>query len=979
MFRSLLACLMAASMLPFVAFAQTTVKSDEGDQGAEFGKDLLRSAPKVTHNAAGGERGAGALTIQGVGTIGVNELAPGADRSKVDSLSQKAGGLNATNAQDSGAQTLRSGLRDQGAGGDALRTMVTSESMPESQLAGDEANFWGNTARSVQAGQTGTLSGVFADCKDEVSLRRGDSIIIERSHEFTCEENVDVAPRCGRERQVVFAEIERQEETVVVLDQTIRVSNRGSFVALPVGGALSARLRYRGHAFSIEIEGDLPEGVSATVEEPSSSNGWNGAIAFSAAPNIPCPTVIEKSGGAPLCPPPEESTDVRVSLAAVLQAGDWYKEEILEGPGNCLARYEAEFGCPLRFACSSEMATLDRSSVTADLASRIGMAPLYSPSERMEGAREVAACAVAEAVPLCTVCADEENNTGCVVADVRQGGGVTCGQLQSDRTCSERGARTCILYAEKLPGQENDPPRCVTYNRSFTCTKRESSEPEIISTVTNSCAMPELACAGDGCRREQDLKGDAPGTSLQTAIAGLAVGQAMTTDITQGKGSGSGAGSAPPASTAEVTEGYALGYDQDDDGGAQGSSEGWQTEDGGAIPFIDTSNIQVFRGESGSCKKALGGLIRCCQPTKSDANKRYWSLFSNINRGSLAGSLLSREGPSTGSWAAMAGGGGSLNMISQSLASGKENVTGGGTGGATGGDGSIGEVHDQFMAQARQQIRPSLSPKWACASREFDLAVRREIGSCSFAGTYCRRRVFGVCLEKRESYCCYSSPMSKMLRAHADGGTIRHGNARSPDCSGLSLERLASIDWETLDLSQLVGHMQEGGAFPAGGDIGSGSVERYTGSGATAGGAGRVNVTDRTADRLGQIDAGSVSRGVQAEAEGLRIVTAPPPEGPALLSFSTTYHVGRADEVVIVRIVRSGSVGSASFAVDVQSGASEIEGIEGAAQSWGAGDLTDRFVRVRLSPNATQGTEIRLRLSTSNELGAVTAAIIEVI
>lgn len=283
----------------------------------------------------------------------------------------------------------------------------------------------------------------------------------------------------------------------------------------------------------------------------------------------------------------------------------------------------------------------------------------------------------------------------------------------------------------------------------FTCTTRTASEPELIPSVRNSCSLPDVQCSGDGCRNAQDLRGDTEAMSIQQGMAGLAVAQAMVTDVKRVSPS-SGQLTTMPTTAPDRTEGYEWGYDHDDGDASQQLESDSGSAFAGTVPTIDTSGIQVFRGKAHSCKRALGGLIRCCQPTRTDANQRYWNLFTNINRGALASELMSRQGPSTGSWAAFAGGG-SLSALSQSLTSGRENVMGGGTGGATGEEGSMAEIHDRFMSEARMQIKPSLSPSWACNREEFDLAVQREIGNCSFAGTFCRRRVFGVCLETRES------------------------------------------------------------------------------------------------------------------------------------------------------------------------------------------------------------------------------------
>ena len=56
---------------------------------------------------------------------------------------------------------------------------------------------------------------------------------------------------------------------------------------------------------------------------------------------------------------------------------------------------------------------------------------------------------------------------------------------------------------------------------------------------------------------------------------------------------------------------------------------------------------------------------------------------------------------------------------------------------------------------------------------------------------------------KYNSYCCFSSPLSRILQVQ-----IRNqlktgwGSAEHPDCSGITPETLHSVDWNRIDLSE---------------------------------------------------------------------------------------------------------------------------------------------------------------------------------
>ena len=41
---------------------------------------------------------------------------------------------------------------------------------------------------------------------------------------------------------------------------------------------------------------------------------------------------------------------------------------------------------------------------------------------------------------------------------------------------------------------------------------------------------------------------------------------------------------------------------------------------------------------------------------------------------------------------------------------------------------------------------------WTCERDEFELGAKRELKSCTRVGGYCRSKVLGICIEKRDAY-----------------------------------------------------------------------------------------------------------------------------------------------------------------------------------------------------------------------------------
>nr|WP_255573934.1 conjugal transfer protein TraN [Erythrobacter sp. SCSIO 43205] len=37
-------------------------------------------------------------------------------------------------------------------------------------------------------------------------------------------------------------------------------------------------------------------------------------------------------------------------------------------------------------------------------------------------------------------------------------------------------------------------------------------------------------------------------------------------------------------------------------------------------------------------------------------------------------------------------------------------------------------------------------------------------GLCAYVGTYCSKKVLGVCVTKRKAYCCFESKLSRILQ-----------------------------------------------------------------------------------------------------------------------------------------------------------------------------------------------------------------------
>jgi enamine deaminase RidA (YjgF/YER057c/UK114 family) len=85
------------------------------------------------------------------------------------------------------------------------------------------------------------------------------------------------------------------------------------------------------------------------------------------------------------------------------------------------------------------------------------------------------------------------------------------------------------------------------------------------------------------------------------------------------------------------------------------------------------------------------------------------------------------------------------------------------------------------------------------------LAMKNDNRLCHSVGSYCSKKlpVIGTCLETTQSYCCFNSRLARVLNQQGRAQLGRGwGGATSPDCAGLSLAQLQSLDFSRMDLTE---------------------------------------------------------------------------------------------------------------------------------------------------------------------------------
>lgn len=329
----------------------------------------------------------------------------------------------------------------------------------------------------------------------------------------------------------------------------------------------------------------------------------------------------------------------------------------------------------------------------------------------------------------------------------------------------------------------------------------------------------------------------------------------------------------------------------------------------------DLSKCRVFNGEAQTCKKALGGWVDCCETPSGVSLSNYITLISQTGKfdNFLMNSSIAE--PVRGSYSALRDPVvDSAKYVTDAFTKQMDNISGtlgfggGGGGGGAGFVDSATAVLDgfkqQMMSGAQDFLKDQFSEQvaevffqtgadgtvglasgfstalsvvgtiytiytvadiivniiWECTEDELNLGVDRQLKKTHYIGTYCAKDTFFGCIEKRESYCVFSTPLARILNAQARPQVGRGwGSAKSPQCQGITLNELETIDWSMVDLTEWLDILKVTDNMPAQADFDL-SIDGLTGSGSylgertIEGGGTRLNSADRNVERLDGVD-----------------------------------------------------------------------------------------------------------------------------
>lgn len=103
-----------------------------------------------------------------------------------------------------------------------------------------------------------------------------------------------------------------------------------------------------------------------------------------------------------------------------------------------------------------------------------------------------------------------------------------------------------------------------------------------------------------------------------------------------------------------------------------------------------------------------------------------------------------------------------------------------------------------------------------CTQEEKTLGKDRENGYAIYVGKYCSNRVLGICLTHKKSFCVFNGLLAEDVQDQGRRGqlNIGFGDAKNPDCSGLSVAQLQQINFSKIDFSNLESQFEQQANFP---------------------------------------------------------------------------------------------------------------------------------------------------------------------
>ncbi|MGI9361071.1 MAG: conjugal transfer protein TraN [Parasphingorhabdus sp.] len=109
----------------------------------------------------------------------------------------------------------------------------------------------------------------------------------------------------------------------------------------------------------------------------------------------------------------------------------------------------------------------------------------------------------------------------------------------------------------------------------------------------------------------------------------------------------------------------------------------------------------------------------------------------------------------------------------------------------------------------------SLLVALGCNTQEILLHQRDANGLCAYVGSYCSKKILGICITKKKAYCCFTSKLSRILQEQGRAQLPKPwARAKDEQCHGFTIEEFAQLDLSRMDFSEIYSEFTEAARLP---------------------------------------------------------------------------------------------------------------------------------------------------------------------
>ena len=109
----------------------------------------------------------------------------------------------------------------------------------------------------------------------------------------------------------------------------------------------------------------------------------------------------------------------------------------------------------------------------------------------------------------------------------------------------------------------------------------------------------------------------------------------------------------------------------------------------------------------------------------------------------------------------------------------------------------------------------SLLVALGCNTQEILLHQRDANGLCAYVGSYCSKKILGICITKKKAYCCFTSKLSRILQEQGRTQLPKPwARAKDEQCNGFTIEEFAQLDLSRMDFSEIYSEFTEAARLP---------------------------------------------------------------------------------------------------------------------------------------------------------------------